>query len=423
MSEEFVRLNTIVAGGGICGLSSAIALRRAGHNVTIYERHGADSDAGAGIVLGANATRVLSQWGLDLASVGALRHSEGLVIDGKTLRVLAREPAPVGHANTTRHDLRLLLTREVERIPDLDRGEGTIKVVYEQRVTDYDATRPAVQLADGIWVEADLVVACDGIRSKAAKIILGKNIPAIATGYSAFRLVIDTEKFDAVREKFPDSKLVQTRLDNSVPEVPVWFAVENPGRIFVWWTCRFGQVSAMDIIMPDNDKYAGSEEWLARCDKQVLIDEYGHWHPVFTEIVKAAEDPLLYKICARDPVEILHKGSLCILGDALHPMAPYRGQGGSQSIEDAGALEMCLTGIYDRAEVPRRLELLQKLRVPRYATVQLASSVRQDEPNVEARFAEILKISQKWFEGSGISARMIHLLCLVIPWLIMFYSA
>lgn len=422
MPREIVSLNVIVSGGGICGLSSAIALRRAGHNVTVYERNPADSDAGAGIVLPPNATRVLGQWGLDPASIGAFRHSEGLMIDGRTLRVLVREPALVGHVNTTRHDLRLLLTREAGRIPESGTGEGTIKIVYGQRVADYDAARPAIQLEDGTWLEADLVVACDGIRSKAAKIVIGKEVPAIATGYSAFRLLLDTAKFDAIKEKFPDNNLIQTRLDNSVPEVPVWFAVEHPGRVFVWWTCRFGQISAMDIIMPDNDKYAGSEEWLARCDKQVLIDEYGHWHPVFTEIVKLAEDPLLYKICAREPVESLHKGRLVIFGDALHPMPPFRAQGGSQSIEDAAALEMCLANLQDQAEVPRRLELLQRLRVPRYATIQLASAVRQDEPNLEERFGEVLERSQKWFQDQGLVARESYLSPFLTRWLTNRYS-
>ncbi|KIW90974.1 uncharacterized protein Z519_08757 [Cladophialophora bantiana CBS 173.52] len=54
-----ISLRVFVVGGGICGLSAAIALRRAGHHVTVYEKYSADADAGAETVVGTNAIKVL----------------------------------------------------------------------------------------------------------------------------------------------------------------------------------------------------------------------------------------------------------------------------------------------------------------------------------------------------------------------------
>ena len=60
------RLNVAVIGGGIGGLSTAIALRRAGHEVTIYERNDFAGEAGASVSCAANGTRWLHEWGVDV---------------------------------------------------------------------------------------------------------------------------------------------------------------------------------------------------------------------------------------------------------------------------------------------------------------------------------------------------------------------
>ena len=60
------QLNVGVIGGGIGGLATAIALRRAGHDVTIYERHDFAGEAGASVSCAANGTRWLHEWGVDV---------------------------------------------------------------------------------------------------------------------------------------------------------------------------------------------------------------------------------------------------------------------------------------------------------------------------------------------------------------------
>lgn len=177
-----------------------------------------------------------------------------------------------------------------------------------------------------------------------------------------------------------------------------WFAVEHPGRTFVWWSCHFGEIHGVDVVMPDNEKYASSEEWLATCDKSLLLEDFQHWHPVFMEILRAADDPLLWKICAREPLDKLHNGRLCILGDALHPMPPFTGQGGGQAIEDAAALESCFSDISSTADVAIRLKLLEELRIPRVATIQLLSHCRLDDPELEAATRQVIERCRPYFK-------------------------
>ncbi len=325
--SPFISLQVIVVGGGICGLSAAIALRRAGHHVVVFEKHAANADAGAGIVVCANAARVLKQWGLDLGVVGMPKYGAGLIVHGITLEVLDvvyGEESQVnkesdngeGQYMTTRRDLSLLLRNEAER--DV-LGEGTISFRYASEVVDYDAERPAVGFADGTWVDADLVVACDGIRSRAAKAICGYENPAQPTGRSAFRLLIRDDRLNAVKERHKDNKFISERFDR---DGTIWFVREHE-KLLVWWTTRFGQIHAFDILMPDDEKYISEEDWTAKCDKKVLLAEFGHWYPLFSDLFEAADDdPMLWKVCAREPLPSLQKGRLCMLGDGEYSSNP-----------------------------------------------------------------------------------------------------
>lgn len=401
-----ISLDVIVVGAGIAGLSAAIALRRAGHNVTVYEKYPADALTGAGIGVGANATRVLRQWGLDPESVGMLRYKVGEIRECKTLEVRQLVYGPGSHVNreesngdsqmmTTRQALRELLMGEVQR--DVPGEGGKVELRFDREVVDYDAERPAIKFANGEWKDSDLVIACDGIKTKAAERIGAGENPPKATGFSVFRLLIPDEQLRRVGDRFKNDKEISSMFDQEAGRV--WF-VAGLRKLVVWWKCNFGKIQAFDLIIPDNERYASSEEWSARCDRQVLLDELTDWHPLFSEIVKAAEDnPFLWKICAREPLSKVYKGKLCLTGDALHPMPPFRGQGGSQGIEDAGALEIVLSELRDKEEVSSRLRLWEQLRVPRFSAVQLVATVRQDEPNMDERYAEMMEQCRKFFEG------------------------
>ena len=219
----------------------------------------------------------------------------------------------------------------------------------------------------------------------------GFDNPATPTGLSAFRLLIPSDRLE-------QSPRVRDMVAKKLQFGTAWFAVEHPGRIFVWWICHYGQTHGIDVVIPDSEKYASSEEWLATCDKKVLLEDFQHWHPVFMDILQAADNPLLWKICAREPLDKLHKGRLCILGDALHPMPPNTGQGGGQSIEDAGALEVCFSNMSSAAEIPARLRLLDELRMPRVSTVQRLSHCRLDDPEIDEMTKRVIEQCRKYFK-------------------------
>lgn len=380
-----------MVGGGICGLATALGLKRSGHNVTIYERYPTDIEQGAGLIISANGHRILKQWGLDPKEYGMLTYRKAFIVDGKSLNIikdrevhLEAEAAGEMRITTTRRDLRDMFRTEALKAPQQD--EGLVQIFYDSKIVDYNPIRPAVQLADGTWKTADLVVGCNGIKSGAARYISsGKNTPAVPIGESAFRLAILTEQMRR-------NEMVRPYVESESALETTWFCMDrDSGRVAVWWACHFGETHAFDICIPDNENYASSEEWLAKCDKSVLLNEFKDWHPLFQEILQLADEPLLWKICAREPMDKLHEGKLVLLGDALHPMPPYKGQGSTQAIEDAAVLEICLKDIEDMKELPIRLQLLEDLRIPRVSVAQLASNLRFDAKNEDKVWKDTLE--------------------------------
>ncbi|HEY0700235.1 MAG TPA: FAD-dependent oxidoreductase, partial [Micromonospora sp.] len=308
----------VVVGGGIGGLSAALALRRAGWTVTVLERAPRFEPVGAGIALMANALR-----GLDELGVGPAVRAEGRVDasggirrwDGRWLtRVDGAEMARVlGTAALGIH--RATLHRILA-----DALPGNALVAGAEVVGVTAGPPPEVTwLRDGerCTVRADLVVGADGIHSVLRSRLWPQLPPPVYAGATAWRGV--------TRRRWDGELLVAASWG---PGAEFGMVPLGDGRIY--W---YGAVNA-----PAGQRFPD--------EMAAVRARFGSWHPPIPALLDATDaDSVLRNDIHHlaTPLPGYVRGGVALLGDAAHAMTPYLGQGAGQAIEDAVVLGRAVT--------------------------------------------------------------------------------
>jgi 2-polyprenyl-6-methoxyphenol hydroxylase-like FAD-dependent oxidoreductase len=303
----------LIAGGGIGGLSIAIALRNRGHDVTILERATQLTAIGAGIGMQCNAVRALRRLGLSdeilAAGVPIERYeyvdTRGRAIAGWPQGEIGRklgEPTVVLHRAQLQAALRGALPDDVIRL-------GARCVRYDE-----DADGVTVTLDGGETMRGDALVAADGLRSEVRAQLLGFEAPRYA-GWIAWRGIAEL----------------------SLPTFPLGLARQTlgRGRSFGTWHIGGGRVYWVATMrMPE-----GAIDDPGLRSERVLSAFAGMHDPVATVIRATPPETILsHEIHDRAPVTGWSSSRVVLLGDAAHPTTPVTGQGGGQAIIDAVAL-------------------------------------------------------------------------------------
>ncbi|MDG4825478.1 FAD-dependent monooxygenase [Asanoa sp. WMMD1127] len=362
-------MRVAVVGGGIGGLVAALALRRAGCDVRVYEQAPAVGTVGAGIQLAPNATRILDALGV-LPAVRRVavaptafefrRWDDGRLLSSTALGPAAQDAYGAPYLHVHRGDLVAVLADVVP----VETGARCVDVAPGARDAE-------VRFAGGRVERADLVVGADGIHSVVRHAILGA-ADARFTGHVAFRGLIPAARVAGL----PVERTATVRM--------------GPGRHFVHYFVSAGRLLNVVCVVEENTWTR--ESWTDRGDPAELRAAFAGWDPVVRSLVDALDAPLKWALFDRLPFGRWSKGPVTLLGDACHPMLPYGAQGAAQAIEDAWVLAACLR---DNDDVPAALARYETLRHDRTARVQELSrgnAVRfhlPDGPQQEARDAAI----------------------------------
>jgi len=362
----------LIAGGGIAGLATAIALARAGLDVQVFERAPDIKEVGAGISLWANAIRALDQLGLhdaiDSASV-AYETAGLLAADGSTITSISASelqrllgiPVVVMH----RADLLAALVAAVPASRISYGAECTGVIDHGDSVE--------VELSDGRRVRGDAVVGADGLNSVVRAAVHGPEPPRYA-GCSAWRAVVP---FETARIRAGET----WGNGNLFGQVPI-----SGNRVY-WY-------AAMNVPEGGRSLHARSE----------LKAVFGGWHAPIGELIDAADERSILRndIYDRPVLKTWGRGRLTLAGDAAHPMTPFMGQGACQALEDAVALGRCLSSgsdvvaalrDYERQRIPRANAFVTRSRlagrVARVSNPLLAAirnaALRRINPAAQAR--------------------------------------
>ena len=385
----------LIAGAGLGGLSAAIACARAGRQSRLFEQAGGFDEAGAGIQLGPNATRVLQSWNLGpaLARVAAFppRLSVRSAASGDVLAqlqlgkaALQRYGAP--YATLHRADLHRLLLEAA--------GSAGCELVLGTRIEFLRESADAVLIgkpgcADEI--EGDSLIGADGLWSRVRQQLWTDTAP-VPTGHLAYRTLIAQVDLTPV-----------LRSD----EVTVWL---GPRLHVVTYPVHLGHWLNVVAIVHGRQA-ADPQAWDQSAAGSDLVQALGATCKALQDLVRAAPAWRLWVLHERPPLkgaQAMSHGRVALLGDAAHPMRPYLAQGAGMAIEDAQELGRCLASAGERAaDVPAALRRYALNRWERCARVQ-----RQAQRN-----GRIFHATGPMQWGRDLSLRLLGERLLDQPWL------
>ena len=334
------RPRVLVAGGGIGGLATAVALRHAGIAATVLERAPRLAAVGAGIQIAPNAVKALRH--VDLAEP-ILAHgtaSETFQFRSWTGRVLTH--ADVGEL-ARRHGAPAVFLSRADLLRTLYEAleDGTVRFGADVVGVDQDARSVTVTLADGSEERADLLVGADGVGSRLRERLFGTGKPVYA-GYQDWRAIVDHVPAD-------------------FPPATWWMAWgrggrfglghAGPGRLF-WFAL---------LNTPE-----GSTE-AAVGGKEGVLDRFAGWTRPIEEVIAATPESAINWADIRDmrPLKRWSDGRVTLLGDAAHATTPNLGRGAGEAIEDAVVLASrlaCVGDFSDRAAVIEALYGYERAR-------------------------------------------------------------
>jgi salicylate hydroxylase len=315
----------VVIGGGIGGLTAALALLRQGLEVEVHEQSSELKEVGAGVQVGANGTRVLHALGLakplerlQVIPSGKEARLWNTGQSWKTLDLGAISVERYGspHIMMHRGDLHAVLVDAIRAIkPDV--------VQLGQKCTELTQNSESVEVhfEGGRPAKAGLVIGADGIHSKVRRALFGKDSPQF-TGCVAWRGLV------------PMHRLPHHLARNTATS---WL---GPAGHVLHYPVRRGELMNFIAFMERTDWRV--ESWTVAGTIAELANDFLGWHADVHHIIRHIDVPYKWALWVRPPMERWSVGRVTLLGDACHPTMPFLGQGAVMAIEDAYVLAGCL---------------------------------------------------------------------------------
>ena len=381
-TSDHVRLDIAIVGGGLIGSVVARVLREQ-HNVTIYERAKTSSEFGAALGLGPTATLILEELGLKNEHVKGVSlditqvwGKNGKVVFERDMRAVRKQLGIKGeyilaHRRDWHNEFLRLATAPSE---ELGIQGQPAKIIFGKEVVDVDPEKGELVFGDGTKVQADLIVAADGIKSVLRPFVVGDAAYTTArpSGLTAFRYTLPREEVIAAH----DGKVPPMLQADKPPLMTIVDAQDGSRRYVNMYACRDFELLNVVCMVPDSSlKSPTPESWTATGDKKELLshfDDFPDWLKVYMDI--AEDHPKMWQLRDQDPLPSYVRGRMVLVGDAAHPMTPHQGQGATQGIEDAEAFRLFLSRYtlrpVTRGGVSDILKDIDSVRRPRASQIQ-----------------------------------------------------
>lgn len=336
---DLQELDISVIGGGIGGLTCALALRQRGAKVTVLEQAQAITEVGAGIQVSPNGLRVIEALGLGDALAGRSVQGQAVSLrNGSTGAEVARldlTRLPINQRYLFVHRADL-----VDLLSDAARQQG-VKMRLLQRVdTVATGARPVIRLATGDTREADLVIGADGIHSALRPVLNAPQKPFF-TGQVAWRCIVP----------------------NTTGHPPHARIHMGPKRHMVTYPLRDG--SALNVVAVEERATWAAESWSQKDDADNMRKAFAGFDAEVHQILSQAETPGVWGLFRHPVAQTWCGEGVALLGDAAHPTLPFLAQGANMAMEDAWVLAHAVANAPDMATGLTAYQQRRKARVTR----------------------------------------------------------
>jgi salicylate hydroxylase len=340
--------SVLIVGGGLGGLTAALALASRGRPVRVLEGAPSFGAIGYGIQFGPNVFHVLDRIGVREAVLEQADSPPALVMfdalngrevtrisTGPSLRARFKHPYIIIH----RVDLHNALL-------DACRREPLITLVPDAMVTRFDDGEDDVTVTTqgGHTFSGPVLIGADGIRSRIRAQLFADGDP-VPNGYMAFRTIVP------MRE-------VAAEVQRDI--VALWC---GPGFHIVHYPLRHGELFNIVAVFR---RPASAERGDVAAYRAELEHAYRDAHPAMKALLAMFDLSRRQAIGDRDPIRHWHRGRVVLLGDAAHPTLQSLAQGASMAIEDGQCLADCMAATDgDYGAAFRRYESARAVRTAR----------------------------------------------------------
>jgi len=366
-------VRVLIAGGGIAGLATGIALRQAGFEAEIFERSQELREIGAGLMIWPNGARSLQALDVEIDALTvrdlSVRTWRGREMTNYSLDLL-RKRYGFETCFVHRADLQTALARRFGRV---GLRLGTEVLGFEQ-----NAESVRVALRDGSTLAVDLLIGADGLRSSVRRDLLGDGDP-VYLGSTVWRGIVER-----------DGLLI--RPGSGINWV-------GRGAEFLAFQLRGDRIYWAGVTKEPRGEKPGTAG-----HKADLMARFGTWAKPVPDVIAATDDRAILRndMYDRPGAPSWSRGRVTLVGDAAHPMTPNAGQGACQALEDAVALGDSLVRAADPIEA---FALYAKRRLRRANQVVALSRHTTRAVQIENRLLCAIRDNLSHFVAQGLYLR------------------
>ncbi|GAA5163199.1 FAD-dependent monooxygenase [Pseudonocardia eucalypti] len=335
-----------IIGGGVGGLTAALALQRFGFRVTVFEQAHQLREIGAGVTITPNAMHALDFLGVGPRVVDASGPAPRYAVCDTDGRILELGPPTeeilpafgAAYVNARRADLHAALVDAI-----LARDPDCVRLNHRFEHLEQDAEGVDLRFGNGERIRAGAVIGCDGGASRVRSVVFGREEVAY-TGQTAFRALVPASAVPA--------EIIAT---------PYRLYVGR-GRTLIHYEVRRGELmNLLGIVLEPNWQ---AEGWSIPAEPAEFLDQFADFPAPVRKLIHAVPPGSLYKwgLRDRDPLDTWTSGRVATLGDAAHPFLPFLGQGACIAIEDGLVLGRALAATPDLEQGFARYEAARKQR-------------------------------------------------------------